>query len=111
MVLACGLPDFWDAEDLAVEMGDHPCVWTGGSLDSFARADVLVVGAGVHLLARELATQGATWSEVEEYGAVGYVPCFLCQYLALLQTVQRQSCGVLSWPCRHSGLGIWVLIT
>ena len=24
-------PDFWDAEDLALGMDDHPCVWTGGS--------------------------------------------------------------------------------
>ena len=24
-------PNFWDAEDLAFEMEEHPCVWTDGS--------------------------------------------------------------------------------
>ena len=23
-------PDFWDAEDLALEIEDHPCVWMDG---------------------------------------------------------------------------------
>ena len=25
-------PDFWDADDLAIVIGDHPCLWTDGSL-------------------------------------------------------------------------------
>ena len=24
-------PDFWDAEDVTIEIGDHPCVWKDGS--------------------------------------------------------------------------------
>ena len=25
--------ELWDAEDLAIEIGDHSCAWTDGSLD------------------------------------------------------------------------------
>ena len=46
-------PDLWDAEHWAIEIGDHPCVWTDGSADSYARADVAVVVAGVCLPAPE----------------------------------------------------------
>ena len=56
MMLASGLPpDFWDAEDLASEIGD-PCVWTDGSREVFIPLGAfLVAGAGV------LAMQVATW--------------------------------------------------
>ena len=53
--------DFWDAEDLATETGDHPCVWTDGCLESYPTAGFAVAGAGVYLPAPELAMQGAPW--------------------------------------------------
>ena len=57
-------PDFWDAEDLATEIGENPCVWTDGGQEAYptggeGRSDV--AGAGVRLLAPELAMQGAVW--------------------------------------------------
>ena len=55
--------DFWDAEDLAIEIGDHPRVFTDGSLDSHALEDVSVAGAGVYLPAPELTMQGAIWRD------------------------------------------------
>ena len=54
-------PDVSDVDDLAIEIGEHSCVWTDGNLDSCALADVSVAGAGVHPPAPELAMQGATW--------------------------------------------------
>ena len=52
------LPDYWDAEVLAVEIGDYPCVWTDGSFDPLPLVDVSVAGAGVYLPAIELAMHG-----------------------------------------------------
>ena len=43
-------PEFWDAEDLATEIGDHPCVWTdGGSLETYSTVGFAVGGAGMYL--------------------------------------------------------------
>ena len=42
--------EFWSpAEDLAMEIGDHPCVWTDGSLEPHPTAGISVAGAGVFL--------------------------------------------------------------
>ena len=33
-----GVPrDFWDAKDLAIEVGDHPCVWTDGGREHYPK--------------------------------------------------------------------------
>ena len=42
-------PDFWDAEDLAIEIGDHPCAWTDGSSDNGPTEGISVAGAAVYL--------------------------------------------------------------
>ena len=42
-------PEGWDAEHLAVEIDDDPCVWTDGSAEVKTLADVTVAGAGVLL--------------------------------------------------------------
>ena len=49
-------PDYWDADDIALEMSDHSNVWTGGSREDFSSVGGFeVAGAGVHLLASEIA--------------------------------------------------------
>ena len=48
-----------------MEMGEHPCVWTDGSLESYPAGGFSVAGGGVYLPAPELAVQGATWEEAE----------------------------------------------
>ena len=40
-------PDYWDADDLAMEMEDHPCVWTGR--EDYPTGGHEVAGAGVDL--------------------------------------------------------------
>ena len=40
-------PDFWDAEHLATEIRDRPCVWTDGSREDYPTGGFEVAGAGV----------------------------------------------------------------
>ena len=53
-------PEYWDADDLALEMSEHPNVWTDGSREDFSSVGGFeVAGAGVHLPASELAFDGS----------------------------------------------------
>ena len=48
-------PDFWDADDLALEMTDAPNIWSDGSWEDYPVGGFEVAGAGVYLPAPELA--------------------------------------------------------
>ena len=76
-------PDFWDAGDLASEIGEDPCVWTNGSR-ACPTGSLEVTGAAAHLPATVLAMQGAVW----EHGDAGLD---LCRSFMPVpgQTVQR----------------------
>ena len=55
-------PEYWDADDIALEMSEHPNVWTDGSSEDFSSIGGFeVAGAGVHLPASELAFEGLIW--------------------------------------------------
>ena len=55
-------PDYWDAADIALEMPEHPNVWTDGSREDFSSIGGFeVAGAGVYLPASELAFDGLIW--------------------------------------------------
>ena len=55
-------PEYWDAADIALEMPEHPNVWTDGSKEDFSSiGDFEVAGAGVYLHASELAFDGLMW--------------------------------------------------
>ena len=43
-------PDFWDADDLALEMTDTPNFWTDGGREDCPVGGFEVAGAGVYLL-------------------------------------------------------------
>ena len=48
--------DYWDADDIALEIPEHPNVWTDGSRKDFSSIGCFeVAGAGVCLLASEIA--------------------------------------------------------
>ena len=50
-------PGYWDADDITLEMSDHPNVWTDGCReDGFE-----VVGAGVYLPVSEVAFDSSVW--------------------------------------------------
>ena len=104
-------PDYWDADDISLEMSEHPNIWTDGSREDFSfLGGFQVAGAGVYLPASELAFDGLVWETAEEYGdarlercrAFLLVPC-------VLQTVQRaEFWGAIValqayWPC-HLGI-------
>ena len=62
---------FWNAEDLAMEVGVHPCVWTVGSLEPYLTAGISVAGAGVYLPAR-----GLLFGAVDFFLSTGQVVAF-----------------------------------
>ena len=96
-----GSSDFWDAEDLAIEIGDHLCVWTDGSLEPYPSAGLSVAGAGVYLPAPE---QGAIWERLTNVVMLGWIGVvLLCRSLVLFRRFSDQSFVALSWPCRLSG--------
>ena len=62
-------PDYWDSDDIALEMSDYPNIWTGGSREDFPSfGGFEVAGAGVYLPAADVAFERAVWSVAEEYG-------------------------------------------
>ena len=49
-------PEYWDADDIALEMPEYPNIWIDGSREEFSSIGGFeVAGAGVYLLAFELA--------------------------------------------------------
>ena len=53
-------PDYWDADDIALDMSEHPNIWTDGSRENFPSVGGYeVAGAGVYLSAAEVAFEGA----------------------------------------------------
>ena len=104
-------PDFWDVAYVALEMPDHPNVWTDGSREDFSSLGGFeVAGAGVYLPASEIAFDNSVWGTVEEYGDARLERCraFL-PVPEVLQTVQRaEFWGAFLamqayWPC-HLGI-------
>ena len=62
-------PEYWDADDIALEMTDHPNVWTNGGREDFSSVGGFeVAGACIYLPASELDLEGSVWGTVEEYG-------------------------------------------
>ena len=104
-------PDYWDADDIASEMPEHPNIWTDGSREDFSSVGGFeVAGAGVYLPASALAFDNLVWGTVEEYGNAQLERCraFL-PVPGVLQTVQRaEFWGAIValqayWPC-HLGI-------
>ena len=62
-------PEFWDADDIALEMSEHPDVWTDGGREDFSSVGGFeVAGAVVYLPAAEVAFDCSVWRTAEEYG-------------------------------------------
>ena len=57
-------PEYWDAADIALEMTEHPNIWTDGSREDFSSIGGFeVVGAGIYLPAAEVAFDHLVWEE------------------------------------------------
>ena len=104
-------PEYWDADDIALEMPEHPNVWTDGSREDFSSTGGFeVAGAGVYLPASELAFDGLVWGTAEEYGDARLERCRASMLVPRdMQTVQRaEFWGAIIamqafWPC-HLGI-------
>ena len=104
-------PDYWDADDIALEMSDAPSIWTDGSTeDSSSIGGFEVAGVGVYVPARELAFEGVVWGVAEEYGDARLERCrAFMPVLGPLQTVQRAEfwgaiIALQSYWLRHLGI-------
>ena len=104
-------PEYWDVADIALEMPEHPNIWTDGSREDFSAVrDFEVAGAGVYLPASELSFDGLVWATAEDYGDARLERCraFL-PVPGVMQTVQRAEfwSAIVAvqayWPC-HLGI-------
>ena len=103
-------PDYWDVDDIALEMSDHSNIWTDGSREDFSSGDFEVAGAGVYQPASEVAFESAVWGVAAESGDAHLERCRASMPVpGVLQTVQRAEfwCAILAlqayWPC-HLGI-------
>ena len=104
-------PEYWDVADIALEMSEHPNIWTGGSREDFSSVGGFeVAGAGVYLSASELALDGLIWGTADEYGDARLERCrAFVPVPGVLQTVQcAEFWGAIVamqayWPC-HLGI-------
>ena len=100
-------PEYWDADNIALEMSDNSNIWTDGRSEDFSSVGGYeVAGAGVYLSAAEVVFEGVVCGVAEEYGDAR-----LERFLAflpvpgVLQTVQRAELwgAILAlqeyWPC------------
>ena len=103
-------PDYWDGDDIALEMSEVPNIWTDGSREDFSSIGCFeVAGAGVFLPASELAFEVSVWRTAEEYGDARLERCRAFMPVpGVMQTVQRAEFwgAILAmqayWPC-HLG--------
>ena len=53
-------PEYWDADDIALEMSEVPAIWSDGSREDFSSIGGFeVAGAWVYVVASELAFEGS----------------------------------------------------
>ena len=103
--------DYWDADDIALEMSDHPHIWTDGSMEDFSSIGGFeVAGSGVYLPAAEVAFESAVWGVAEEHGDARLdVAVFFCLFLGFCKLSSVLNSGVPLLLCRRTGLVIWVI--
>ena len=100
-------PEYWDVDDIALEMSEHPTNWTDGSREDFSSIDDFdVAGAGVYLPAAEVAFESAVWGVAEEYGDARMDRCRASMSVpGVLHTLQRAEFRGATvalqayWPC------------
>ena len=106
-------PEYWDADDIALEIPEHPNIWTDGSREDFSSIGVLKlrVLAFTSLLLRLLLITrfGERLKSMVMLGLSVAVLFYLSLVFCKLFNVR--SSGVLFLLCRLTGLVIWVLTT
>ena len=84
-------PEYWDADDIALEMPEYPNIWTDGGREDFSSVGGFeVAGAGVYLPASVLAFDHSVWGTAEEYGDARLERCRAFMPVpGVMETVQR----------------------
>ena len=97
-------PDYWDAADIALEMPEHPNVWTDGKREDFSSlGGIEVAGVGFHLAASGLAFDGRIWGTAEEYGDARLERCRAFLFLVSCRLFNVLNSGVLLLLYRLTG--------
>ena len=102
-------PDYCDAEDIALEIPEHPNIWTDGSRKDFSSIGGFeVAGAGVYLPASEIAFDNSVWGTVEEHTAMLSLSVAVLFFLSLgfCRLFSVLNFGVLLLLYRLTGLVI-----
>ena len=101
-------PDYWDADDVALEMSDHPNIWTDGSREDFSSVGGFeIAGVGVYLLASDVALENAVWGVAEVYGDARLDRCRAFMSVPGPLQFSVLNSGVPFSPCRPVGLATW----
>ena len=106
-------PDYWDADDIVLEVPEHPNIWTDGSREDVSSIGGFeVAGAGVSLPASDLAFDGLVWEQQKSVAMLVWsVAVLFCLFLVSCRLFSVLSSGVPLLLFRHTGLVIWVLTT
>ena len=84
-------PEYWDPDDIALEMSEYPDVWTDGAREDYSSIGGFeIAGAGVFLPASEVVFEGSVWERQREYGDARLERCRASMPVpGVMQTVQR----------------------
>ena len=104
--------EYWDADDIALEMSEHPTNWTDGSREDFSSVGGFEVAGAVYLPAAEVAFDSSVWRTAEVYGDARLERCraFL-PVPGVMQTVQRAELWGTNVAMQVYWPFIWVLMT
>ena len=101
-------PNGGDAEDLAIVIDDHPCVWTDGSADVHNLADVngcwgyyLSVRSDLGLSGFQVGGHPGLWLLSPRLA-----PHISCRFVGCCRMGSGPSCGRLFLLCKRSGLDV-----
>ena len=97
LVIAWTPPDYWDADDIALEMSDFLDIWTDGGREDFSSVGGFeVAGAGVHLPASEVAFESSAWRGLRRMMAMlaWSVAVLLCLFPMSCRLCSVQNSGV-----------------
>ena len=104
--------DFWDADDIALEMVDRPNIWADGSRERCPVGGFEIAGSNVYFITSEASLLGSVWVFPRSMVMVGWIGVvLLCLSLALCSLFSALSSGALFWLFKLTILVTWVLIT
>ena len=102
-------PDYWDADDIALEIPEHPNIWTDGSREDFFSIGVFEVATFLLLRLLLIIRFGERQRSMVMLGlsvaVLFYLSLGFCRLFSVLNS------GVLLLLCRITVLVIWVSTT